>query len=570
MGKAAGWNIVASDVKIMPLSRFILQGSLYAADHSGLKKQPLTLSFMLEFISKELSASGSEALEQLSLELMSQFQHTADNLEQQFDRDQHMLKMALKHDVSGVMDYSSQFSNRAPSTFFEQWATQGHPYHPCNKTKLGMSDEDVRRYSPEFAHTVPVVICAIDKTLAATEMESDELEYMSWFQSHYPEVVEAWQTALLERYLDPDLYLPIPVHPWQAKHRFEILFHAEIEKQQIVILDSVTLNMTPSLSFRTLCPLDNQKHHIKLPVAVQTTSALRTVSPGSIHNSPKISRIIRQIVKKEASFSGRLRVMYDSVGIRMNAKNPEIAKHFSALFRDNPESLCQKEETVLVTAALFQRSAISGSPLIAELIEAATDGSETAILSYFESLVDIVLTPYLNLYFKYGIACEAHQQNTLFVFKDNKPVSTVLRDFGGIRVHLPSLESAGFEFKAFNGSAIATDNQVKARNKLIHTVYQCQLGEMILSLSEHYDIETQAFWSIVNEKTQDIISSLKPLCRDATYWHEEKMALCQNAWPMKALLSMRLKDEYASDIYHMTMNPLAEFNGARRHEKAVA
>ncbi|MDE5006983.1 ferric iron reductase, partial [Francisella tularensis subsp. holarctica] len=89
----------------------------------------------------------------------------------------------------------------------------------------------------------------------------------------------------------------------------------------------------------------------------------------------------------------------------------------------------------------------------------------------------------LDLYLLYGIALEAHQQNTLVVFKVNMPQKLLIRDLGGMRLHLPSFESSGFHFPKDTFSLTFTNSQSITRRKFIHACLQSNIGELVIKLS---------------------------------------------------------------------------------------
>ena len=111
------------------------------------------------------------------------------------------------------------------------------------------------------------------------------------------------------------------------------------------------------------------------------------------------------------------------------------------------------------------------------------------ILEYFRKYTQITFAACLDLYLLYGIALEAHQQNTLVVFKQNIPQRLLIRDLGGIRLHLPSFEAAGLHLPKDAFSLTFTNSQTISRRKFIHACLQSNTGELILQrLNSHYKI----------------------------------------------------------------------------------
>ncbi|MEU8243425.1 IucA/IucC family siderophore biosynthesis protein [Actinoplanes missouriensis] len=133
----------------------------------------------------------------------------------------------------------------------EQSLIDGHPLHPCCRTRAGMTVADVLTYAPEHR---PVI------RLRRLRVPADR-----WYGTGMPV-----------------LY----AHPWQAlrlQARYPWLTSA-----------GVTRPVRPLMSLRTVAPVSGGPH-IKTAVDVQMTSAMRTVSPAAVHNGPILSAMLQKI-----------------------------------------------------------------------------------------------------------------------------------------------------------------------------------------------------------------------------------------------------------------------------------
>ena len=110
----------------------------------------------------------------------------------------------------------------------------------------------------------------------------------------------------------------------------------------------------------------------------------------------------------------------------------------AVIFRANPEESLQPDEITCPLANLFIKTP-DNQALICDILELLGYDQPSQILEYFRKYTQITFTACLDLYLLYGIALEAHQQNTLVVFKQNIPQRLLIRDLGGIRLHLPKL-----------------------------------------------------------------------------------------------------------------------------------
>jgi len=290
---------------------------------------------------------------------------------------------------------------------------------------------------------------------------------------------------------------------------------------------------------------------------VQTTSTIRTVSPASTENGPKISKFLKMILQKENNFHGYLRFTPEFVGLHVKGCDDKAAKHLSAIFRDNVNNHLNNNEIGIVVAALFEQTPINKKPLCIEIMEFSGIKNINDIKMYFERYVNIVLSSYLDLYLLYGLALEAHQQNTIAVFCDGEPVCTIARDFGGLRLHLSSFKEKGFNLTPYPGSATLREERDEVRNKLLHTTYQYHLGEWVLHLAKYYNTPESDFWAIIRKITQQRFDVLQARI-DPISLQQERQAILENDWPLKALLRMRLDNVSHDYIYVPIDNPLKQ------------
>ncbi|WP_338012113.1 IucA/IucC family protein [Actinoplanes friuliensis] len=133
----------------------------------------------------------------------------------------------------------------------EQLVLDGHPLHPCCRTRGGMTVADVLAYGPEHR---PVI------RLRKLRVPADR-----WYGD-----------------AAPVLY----AHPWQAER---------LRARHPWLVDAgETGPVRPLMSLRTVAPTDGGGH-VKTAVDVQMTSAVRTVSPAAVHNGPRLSVLLEKL-----------------------------------------------------------------------------------------------------------------------------------------------------------------------------------------------------------------------------------------------------------------------------------
>ncbi|MBK2260180.1 rhizoferrin biosynthesis protein FslA [Francisella tularensis] len=463
---------------------------------------------------------------------------------------------------------TTTMSKNQQLAFLEQWGAVGHIYHPSSKTKIGLSKFENILYSPEFENEVNIIFGAIHKNIAHIEIIDNRIDnYQNWMIINYPEQYKIWDHELDNRGLDSNNYLMIPIHPWQAEHILPAKHKCLIDCQQLIIINDCKYTTKPSMSFRTMLPVAPKDKtlmpHIKLPVAIHATSVTRTVSPESVKTGPRISKILLEILAKENHLAKNMDILADIAGIHTTkACRKDDIRQLSAIFRTNPEELLDSDEVACPLASLFVKTP-QNQALICDILELLDYNQPSQILAYFRKYTQITLTACLDLYLLYGIALEAHQQNTLVVFKENMPQKLLIRDLGGMRLHLPSFEASGFHFPKDTFSLTFTNSQTITRRKFIHACLQSNIGELVIQLSSHYKIAEGRFWTIVKGEIHQRFEYLKPRISPDKY-KQEYAQILEKPWSIKALTRMRLndklecdKDDMQGDIYINLKNPLA-------------
>jgi siderophore synthetase component len=446
-----------------------------------------------------------------------------------------------------------------PALLLEQWGTLGHPWHPTFKTKLGLSADEVLALSPEFQPTLQVPLAALRATKARVTFADGTGDYVAWFARHFPDGLRRWQAALVRLGENPAEWLPLPAHPFQARRVLPEKFAAEIARGDLLLPDGVTLDATPTMSFRTVVPAGSASlPHLKLPVSLRLTSVQRTVSPKSAVMGPRITRLLATVLDLEDGFGGTLDVVREEVGLHYIDPHgdDDRARHLAILYRDNPMAKASASRFPVPVGALFAESPFGGRPLATELVALAHGDHADGAIAYFEQHARTVLTALLSAYLVYGIAFEAHQQNSFIVLDAGyAPVQLLARDFGDLRIHGPTLARAGLAIEPYRAGFTVYDDDAPVRDKLLHAVLLCHLAELALLLARAYGHPEHHFWDALRRVIDDVFAALRPRV-DTSRWHAERAALLEHDWPAKAFLRMRLCD--TQDDVHGTMaNPLA-------------
>ncbi len=537
-----------------------IQGSI-TLHRAGCPVQKLLLpSQLLNLLSAQLDPLPSpEVLVRLAEELDDSFCNAT--LSQAFHHGwsrQLREQFQLADDSNLLVWLKDNPSHPNPTSVLEQWGTLGHPWHPNYKTKLGLSPTAVVAFSPEFEACVPVVLCALHRQWAHVESLSEPEQYRNWWQGHFPLAAGQLTECLRAGGLDPDDYLPLPVHPWQAAEELPRSFAREMADRLLVVTTIIAFNGQPTMSFRTVVPDAGPcSPMVKLPVALRLTSVQRTLSPRSARMGPRVSGLLLRMLDQEPQIRAVLNIVPERIGVHYAPQPPddERSRHLAVLYRDNPSSVLQPGEMAVPVGSLFALDE-HGQPLLRQWVRLAQgDDSRPELLRFYRDYLSITVPGLLGLYLLYGVAFEAHQQNSFMVMSPEGQLSRLMvRDFGDIRIHRQTLHRQGLDLQLHDPKMTLYDDAGFVRDKLLHTAFMCHLGELTLLCARHWKVPEDTLWNELASHVSDCFENLRERV-EPQRWALERLALLEQDWPAKSFLRMRLLDS-ALDIVGRLNNPL--------------
>lgn len=365
-----------------------------------------------------------------------------------------------------------------PSVWFEQAVLLGHPTHPLARSRGELTDDEIRAYAPEHGARFGLGIY--------------------------------WVKGLDE----PAMWLSmcgrseqLPVHPWQAARY-------GLTKPVRTCADAA-----PLMSLRTMSIGD---FHIKTAVDLQLTSAVRHVSPASVHNGPHLSWALAG----PAAAQG-ITLLDERAAIARDADGAPMP-HLAAVIRRAPHLAGHPRAVPL--AALAEPCPSDGRP-----IGVALTGNDPE--AWWEAFCAVAMAP-LRLFNATGVALEAHGQNTLASFTGDRPTGLVYRDFGGVRVP-PE------KWPKVIGDLPEADPEARLV-KLLAALFPTTLTAIVDAFAAWSGTDPGQWWATVAKAVRDL--DLEP-------WIAR--AVLREPWPIKATTAMRLADRPTEDIWVRVENPLA-------------
>jgi siderophore synthetase component len=461
----------------------------------------------------------------------------------------------------------------SPLAFYEQWVVEGHPLHPGARMKMGMEVNDVIGNAPEWGARPGVALVAVARSACRVVTRGKE-GAVDLLTREYPAIRPGVSAALARLGKSAEDYELIPVHPWQLAHTLPKLHAGPIERGEVIPIPGCILPAFALISVRSFAPVQRRgerKHHLKTAINVHMTSAVRTVSPNAAENGPVLSAVLAEISRREDKFGGQFAAVAEDVGIYYqptdSGLDPDTAalqcKHLAAMLRENPENFVRDGEIAMPAAALTALSPLGSGPIIAELIDAyaAQRGlidRRQAAVGFIRRYAQVSVPALLTLMTRYGIALEAHMQNSVCVFRDGELTRMLVRDLGAVRVLPERLQRQNLTLTLMPGSAILADDLEDLRNKVYYSFFQNHLAELIVAIVRHLGVDEQALWKEVSLAARaafdvlKIVDGLKDLAAgDAEALFRPRLAL-------KALATMRLKDDVTDYTFAEVPNPLAE------------
>ncbi|WP_233435571.1 IucA/IucC family protein [Staphylococcus cohnii] len=450
----------------------------------------------------------------------------------------------------------------------EQFVIEGHPIHPGAKLRKGMTPETVINYSAEFGNAISLQFILIHKSIAKAQTYIEEENDLLF------RMFEGLEAAVMNHVGRDQInqYYVMVVHPWQYDHILLQEYKVELNTKKVIPID-YQQSYYAGLSFRTLMPKYPEKlPHIKLSTNVHITGEIRTLSEQTTINGPQVTRILNDIKQNDSLFKHINADTIDELaGIHFYNSLDETtirtkrSEQLGTLFRTNIYQLIKNDTTPIIPSALVTSTIYNDEPLIVSLIKKYKEKNklptfEIAALSWIQQYSQALIDITIPLYVKYGIALEAHLQNSIATFTEDGLLDTLyIRDFEGLRIDQMHLNKMGYSTAKFHEkSLILSDQPQTVFNKVFYSSIQNHLGELIVSItksSEHSNFETQ-LWQLIRDI---LIAKLKVIANDIDDQQRVeniKSILLAPKIDYKCVTTMRLTDEADYYTYIKVSNPL--------------
>lgn len=423
--------------------------------------------------------------------------------------------------------------------YSESLIFEGHPTHPLTKTKLPLSMEEVRTYSPEFEKIINLKVMLIHNEYVNVTTILDHSQFI--LNEVIPEYLDELHTFMNNRERLLKDYKVILVHPWQYEHTIRNKFKEWLQNH-ILISTPFHVPSKATSSFRTMS-LINHPYHVKLPVNVQATSAVRTVSPETTIDGPKLS----QALHRELNQYTQLDVALEPYGLFAKTASDD-ARQLACIIREKP--FIKNDGILLVTGALVNKNVVDNEITVDSYLKWMNDDiNQHTIHQFMRNYTRQLVIPLLALIQDYGIALEAHMQNTLVHLGPEYQIQFIVRDLGGSRIDIKTLSQKLKHIEVENKSLLA-DSIEEVIMKFQHAVVQNQLAELIFHFKKYDFIKEEELFNIIQEEIEVAINDTKP--------HADTLrkVLFGPTITVKALLKMRMKKKVKKYLNISLDNPI--------------
>lgn len=310
----------------------------------------------------------------------------------------------------------------------EQSIMYGHWLHPTPKSQQGITNVQQAVYSPELCGRFKLHYFSAEKSLIkeGSSLTQSASEIINSEVSRYKEIELANDHVL------------IPVHPLQAPNLLlEEWVKVLIAEGRLNYLGELGGDYTATSSVRTVAS-ETSDWMIKLSIPVKITNSLRTNKRRELEDGMVIERYLDHIgfLANRPQF----KVVDDPAYITINhPQNHQLDSGFEVVLRRNlftekkGQGICSI--LTLVQDPIPNPSGTAGSSLlntiIVDLAEAEKRTVEQVAIDWFDRYWDCAIESILSLYDGYGIALEAHQQNSLLDISAGYPSRYYYRDNQG-------------------------------------------------------------------------------------------------------------------------------------------
>ncbi|QWG63289.1 IucA/IucC family protein [Bacillus mycoides] len=312
----------------------------------------------------------------------------------------------------------------------EQSLLFGHLTHPTPKSRQGILDWKSSMYSPELKGECQLHYFRAHKSIVSEKsLLQDSTTAMIKKELKNDEKVGQ---EFIEEYCQEDEYSLIPIHPLQAEWLLHQSYVQNWMNQGVLeYIGPVGKCYMATSSLRTLYH-PHSKYMFKFSFPVKVTNSMRINKLKELESGLEGKEILNtkigEVLEKFPGFD----FICDPAFITLKYGAQESG--FEVIIRENT-FYSENENDATLIAGLVQDAIPGERTRLANIIHRLADlegrSCEEVSLEWFRRYMNISLKPMVWMYLRYGVALEAHQQNSVVQLKDGYPVKFYFRDNQG-------------------------------------------------------------------------------------------------------------------------------------------
>lgn len=369
---------------------------------------------VITFLIKEMSINYGEGTN--PAELMLRVIRSCQNIEE-FTKER-------AEDTSALYGFHTTFIEAEQSLLF------GHLTHPTPKSRQGILDWKSAMYSPELKGECQLHYFRAHKSIV--NEKSLLLDSTTTIIKEELSKDEMVNEEFIEKYCKEDEYSLIPIHPLQAEWLLHQPYVQEWINQGVLeYIGPVGKCYMATSSLRTLYH-PHSKYMLKFSFPVKVTNSMRINKLKELESGLEGKEMLNTAIGEVRERFPGFDFICDPAFITLNYGTQESG--FEVIIRENPFYSEHANDATLI-AGLVQdaipeeRTRLSN--IIHHIAELENRSCEEVSLEWFRRYVNISLKPMVWMYLQYGVALEAHQQNSVVQLKDGYPVKYYFRDNQG-------------------------------------------------------------------------------------------------------------------------------------------
>ncbi|WP_457588151.1 IucA/IucC family protein [Ensifer canadensis] len=304
----------------------------------------------------------------------------------------------------------------------EQSLVFGHWLHPTPKSRQGMTYWQQESYAPELRGQFKLHYFAAKR---------DHVSHASARRAQAPDIVRCLSRLAADGLALAGDECLLPMHPLQAE---ALLLDPRIQAMQqsgiLRHLGPAGSLFSATSSVRTVYGAD-EDWMLKFSLPVRITNSVRLNRRQELEAGVAMAKLIDRIGLSERSTN--FRIIQDPAYITLDLPG-ESESGFEVILRENPFAHGRGQGVITVAALTADPLPQTPSRLEKRLRTLATRDGEPLVdicIAWFQRYLDCAVKPLIRLYDDYGIALEAHQQNSLLDIGAGYPSVSYYRDNQG-------------------------------------------------------------------------------------------------------------------------------------------